>query len=86
MPAVEVVEVVPDSPADQAGLRAEDLIVSLAGEPVTDVVDVQRLMAADLIGTPDRGSRPAGPGALVVEIVPVELADRLEVSCDPEGP
>ncbi len=48
---VEVLEVVPDSPADRAGLRAEDLIVELAGETVGSVEDIQRLMVADLIGT-----------------------------------
>src|SRR5688572_3532212 len=32
--AVEVVEVVPESPAARAGLRAEDMIVSLDGQPV----------------------------------------------------
>jgi S1-C subfamily serine protease len=71
--AVEVVEVMPDSPADQAGLRPEDLIVSLAGEPVTDVVDVQRLMAADLIGTRLEALVLRGGRRLTVEIVPVEL-------------
>ncbi len=48
---VEVLEVVPGSPADRAGLRAEDLIVELAGEEVASVEDIQRLMVADLIGT-----------------------------------
>jgi serine protease Do len=71
---VEVVEVVPDSPADRAGLRAEDLIVSLAGEPVTDVVDVQRLMGADLIDAPIEALVLRGSQQLMVEIVPIELA------------
>src|ERR671936_348809 len=48
---VEVVEVVEGSPAAQAGLRAEDLIVELNGTPVEGVDDIQRLMVADLIGT-----------------------------------
>ncbi len=49
---VEVIEITPDSPAEQAGLRAEDLIVELAGTRVHGVDDIQRLMVADLIGTP----------------------------------
>jgi serine protease Do len=48
--AVEVVEVVPDSPAASGGLRAEDLIVAIDGEPTPSVDVVQRLMAADRIG------------------------------------
>jgi S1-C subfamily serine protease len=48
--AVEVVEVVADSPADRGGLRAEDLIVAIDGEPTPSVDVVQRLMVADRIG------------------------------------
>jgi S1-C subfamily serine protease len=48
---VEVIEVAPQSPAASAGVRAEDLIVELAGSPVKSVGDIQRLMVADLIGT-----------------------------------
>jgi S1-C subfamily serine protease len=46
---VEVIEITPESPADQAGLRPEDLIVELAGTRVQGVDDIQRLMVADLI-------------------------------------
>ena len=47
---VEVVDVADGSPAARAGVRPEDLLVALAGEPVTDVTDVQRLMTEELIG------------------------------------
>jgi S1-C subfamily serine protease len=47
---VEVIEVTPESPAERAGVRPEDLIVELAGDRVEAVDDIQRLMVADLIG------------------------------------
>jgi serine protease Do len=70
---VEVVDVVEGSPAAKAGLRAEDLIVDLNGEPVEGVDDLQRLMAGELIGeqvvlTIVRDGRVSR-----VELVPVEL-------------
>jgi S1-C subfamily serine protease len=42
--------VVAGSPAARAGLRPEDLIVSVDGEPMSDVGDLQRLMVAERIG------------------------------------
>jgi serine protease Do len=70
---VEVVEVVEGSPAAKAGLRAEDLIVDLNGEPVEGVDDLQSLMAGELIGekvvlTTVREGRVSR-----AELVPVEL-------------
>src|SRR3954470_3676391 len=48
--AIEVVEVVEGSPAQRAGLLAEDLIVGLNGQALRDVGALQRLMPDDAIG------------------------------------
>jgi S1-C subfamily serine protease len=50
-PGVEIVEVVPGSPAAEAGLRTGDLLVELDGRRLTGVQDVQRLMEDEVIGT-----------------------------------
>jgi serine protease Do len=50
--AVEVVSVVDDSPAARAGVRPEDLIVSVDGTPTSTVDELQRLMVEELIGRP----------------------------------
>jgi len=46
---LEVVEVIDGSPAAQAGLRPEDLVVAVDGEPVGGVDDLQRLLTAATI-------------------------------------
>ncbi len=47
---VEVVEIVGGSPADQAGLRPEDLILEVDGQQVASARDLQRLMLPEAIG------------------------------------
>jgi S1-C subfamily serine protease len=71
---VEVVQVVDDTPAAAAGLRAEDLIIELDGSPVANVSDIQRLMVGERIGArvPVRLLREGRE--LQVELVPTELA------------
>ena len=71
--AVEVVEVVSGSPAERAGVRAEDLIVAVEGAPVTGVNDLQRLMVADLIGREVRIAVVRGGRRLELTVVPTEL-------------
>jgi serine protease Do len=70
---VEIVEVVPGSPAAQAGLRAEDLIVAVDGVAVDGVDDVQRLMVGDRIGTDVRLDVIRGGRAFELRLVPIEL-------------
>jgi S1-C subfamily serine protease len=50
--AVEVVAVEPHGPADQAGIEADDLIVTLGDEPVTSVDDLHRLLTQFPVGLP----------------------------------
>jgi len=49
---LRVAEVVPGGPAERAGLRPGDLLLSAAGKPVTAAQDLQRLMFAEAIGKP----------------------------------
>src|SRR6478736_2480312 len=72
---VEVVQVVEGTPAAAAGLRPEDLIVELDGEPVADVGDIQRVMVVEKIGAkvPVRVLREGRE--LTLELVPAELGD-----------
>jgi S1-C subfamily serine protease len=72
---VEIVEVVPGSPAERAGLRAEDLIVEMDGGAIERVDDVQALMTHEAIGRrlPVRVLR--GDRWLELAISPVELTE-----------
>src|SRR4051812_28725006 len=68
--AIEVVEVVPGSPAERAGLRAEDLLVGVDGEPLRDVGDLQRLMTDGAIGRELRLEIVRGGEPRTVVVVP----------------
>jgi S1-C subfamily serine protease len=70
---IEVVEVVSGSPAARSGLRAEDLIVAVDGEPMGDVGDLQRLMVADRIGQGIEVEVFRDGGLLKLELIPREL-------------
>ena len=70
---LEVVSVVAGSPAADAGLRPEDIVVEVDGLPIEDVGDLQALMTAERI------SKAVGVGVVrtgrleTVEVVPEEL-------------
>jgi serine protease Do len=70
---VEIVDVVPGSPAAQGGLRAEDLIVSLDGAPIGGVDQLQRLMIDEVIGRPVRLGIVRNGELRELPLVPVEL-------------
>ena len=70
---LRVVEVVPGSAADGAGLRPGDVIVELDGHAVQNAGDVQRLMMAEVV---DRfaARRVVRDGELrTVTAIPAEL-------------
>jgi serine protease Do len=71
--AVEVVSVVEGSPAARAGLRPEDLIVAVGGEPTPRVDDVQRLMVAELIGAPTPVTIVRDGEVTQLELIPEEM-------------
>jgi S1-C subfamily serine protease len=70
---IEVVEVVGGSPAARAGLRPEDLIVAVDGEPMADVGDLQRLMVADRIGRGVEVELVRDGRFIKIDLIPREL-------------
>jgi S1-C subfamily serine protease len=72
---VEIVDVTPGGPAQRAGLRPEDLIVSLGEREIERVDDVQRAMTEDVIGRPLPAGIVRGDRMLELELVPHELAE-----------
>ena len=72
---IEILTVVAGSPAANAGLRPEDLLLGVDGRPVANVGDLQRLMTGDRIGR-TVGVEVFRRGAVrTVPVVPVELPD-----------
>jgi S1-C subfamily serine protease len=72
---LEVVEVADGSPAQRAGVRPEDLIVELGGEPVERADDVQRSMTEAAIGRPLTARVLRGERDLELELRPAELVE-----------
>jgi S1-C subfamily serine protease len=71
--AVEVVSVVEGSPAAEAGVRPEDLIVEVDGTATATVDELQRLMVEELIGRPVK-VRAVREGRVVeLRLVPAEM-------------
>ena len=72
---VEVVQVVPDSPAARAGIRQEDIILEVDGIPIEDAGDIQRLMTSELIDKEITVRVFRGGDIVSLRPVPVELDD-----------
>ena len=70
---VEVVEVVPGSPAAASGLRPEDLVVAVDGMPVRGVDDIHRLLTGERIGRDCELTVVRNGGELAVAVTPPPL-------------
>jgi S1-C subfamily serine protease len=70
---VEVVQVVEGGPADQAGMRPEDLIVELDGTPIEGMDTLQRVVVGELIGRAVRARVVREGRERELEVVPSEL-------------
>jgi S1-C subfamily serine protease len=74
--AVEVVEIVPESPAARAGLLPEDLVLDFAGTAIERVEDLQRALTSDRIGKRSEIAVLRGGRELQVHATPAELDTR----------
>jgi S1-C subfamily serine protease len=70
---VEVMEVMPGSPAARAGIRSSDIVVEVDGVPISDARDLQRLMVGEVIGTAVEARVWREGEIRTVTIHPVEL-------------
>jgi S1-C subfamily serine protease len=69
---IEVIEIVPGSPAARAGVRPEDLIVSVEGAQVASVPELQRLLLDD---------RKIGVG---IAVAVIRAGDLIEIEIVPD--
>jgi S1-C subfamily serine protease len=73
--AIEVVEIVPGSPAATAGLQPEDLLVEAAGVQLRGVDDLHRVMTEEMIGRAIDLTVVRGGEERRMSITPRELGD-----------
>jgi S1-C subfamily serine protease len=69
---VFVVSVEPDSPARTSGLRDGDIIIGFAGQPVSGVDELHRLLTEDRIGVPSPLVVLRGVERRQITVVPTE--------------
>ncbi|MDQ7857762.1 MAG: trypsin-like peptidase domain-containing protein [Armatimonadota bacterium] len=70
--AVRVMEVVPGSPAERAGLRAGDVIVALDGTPIGSADDLQRALGPERIGVAVAIEALRGGERVPLQVTPAE--------------
>lgn len=71
---MRLVEVIPGSPADRAGLRPGDLVLDVGRRRVHDAQDIQRQLFANAIGVPLPITVLRGGAMVDVFAVPTELS------------
>ncbi|WP_427017925.1 S1C family serine protease [Pseudarthrobacter sp. P1] len=72
--ALRVVEVIAGSPAEQAGLKAGDLVLSAGRRPVASAQSLQKLLFTDAIGIPFPLTVLRSGAAVDVVAIPREMA------------
>jgi len=72
---IEVMAVEPDSPAEQAGLEEEDIIIGLAEQATTTVDDLHKLLTQLPVGVPAALTFLRGERRLERFVVPNEYPD-----------
>jgi S1-C subfamily serine protease len=70
---VQILQVLEGSPAERGGIRRDDLLVELDGEPVDDATALQRLMVDERIGRSVTARVLRGGAEKTFEIVLDEL-------------
>jgi len=70
-----VVEVIPGSPADRAGLKAGDLVLTAGRASVADAQSLQRLLFGEAVGQPLPITVLRHDAMVDVIAVPAELPD-----------
>src|SRR5205807_1321147 len=70
---LEVVSVVVGSPAAEAHMKPEDIIVSVDGAAISDVGDLQRLMTGERVGRPVTLEVVRGGQLTQITVRPTEL-------------
>ncbi len=70
---LEVVQLLDGSPAAAAGVRAGDLILSIDGQAIAGVGDLQRSLVGDLVGRPIEVTLERGGCLAEIAITPAEL-------------
>ena len=67
-----ILSIEPNGPAARAGVFLGDVLLTLAGKPVSDTDDVQAHLAADSVGKPVTAELVRGGLALKIDLVPGE--------------